>query len=195
MGKSNFLTLVELLTPNGQSMIDDVNDALRMNLVTSVTLGTQQVSGASDSVQAKAIAMTTNPSAVADADAAFLRSDKIGRLVTTPVQVRDLRTTAYATLNTNTETTLLAGVASTFLDLVYVSFANTSTATVNIDLRDGTGQNISQTFAIPANTTQGVSYSVPIPQGVAADTWTVDFNTADVSNTTVYVNGLFARNI
>lgn len=171
----------------------------------------KQVSGSSDSVQASGdvaagvadsgnpvkmggVAMTTNPTAVTDGQRANIRTDKIGRPVMTPIQVRDLRATAYATLSTNTETTLLAGIASTFLDLVYIAFANTSSGAIAIDLRDATTGGIVATFNCPAEATQGIALSMPIPQNVAADTWTVDFNDADISNTTVFVNALFAKN-
>lgn len=149
----------------------------------------------SNPVKIGGVVHTSNPTALADGKRTDAFYDAVGRAVMTPVQIRGLRSTAYATLNSNTETTLLASGSGVFNDLVYIAFANTSSGTVNIDLRDATAAGIVQTYAIPANATQGFSLSMPIPQNVAADTWTVDFNTSDVSNTTVYVNALFAKNV
>ena len=141
------------------------------------------------------IARTANPTAVTAGDRVSATYDDIGRQVMRPLQVRDLLTTAYATLSTNSETTLLASGAGVFNDLLYIAFANTSAGAVDIDIRDATGAGILATFTAPADSTTGVSLAVPIPQNVAADTWTVDFNTADVSNTTVYVNALFSKEV
>lgn len=146
-------------------------------------------------VKVGGIARTTNPTSVADGDRVSATYDSVGRAVTTPVQVRGLRSTAYATLNTNTETTLLAGSASTFRDLVWIKFSNTSTGAVAVDLRETTAGNIVDTYQIPANGIVGVSMAVPYPQANIAGTWTVDFNTADVSNTTLYVSALFSNEV
>ncbi len=141
------------------------------------------------------VARTANPAVVAAGDSVSATFDTIGRQVMRPLQVRGLLTTAYATLSSNAETTLLAGAASTYHDLIYIAFANTSSVALNVDLRDATGTGILATFALPANATAGVSLTPPIPQNVAADTWTVKFNASDISNTTVYANALFAKEV
>jgi len=141
------------------------------------------------------IARTANPTAVAAGDRVSATFDDVGRQVVGLYQVRDLTTTAYATLNTNTETNLLAGAASTFHDLVYIMGANTSSGAVSFDVRDATGGGVIATINCAAEATAGMAPIVPIPQNVVADTWTVDFNDTDISNTTVYVSALFIKNV
>lgn len=173
--------------------------------LTGVTnaIESKQVSGFTDSVfitgQADSMmtyqARTTNPTAVSDGADVRPKADDLGRALITPVQVRDLRVTAYATLNTNSETTLLAGASSTFHDLVWIKFANTSSGAVTIDIRETTGGTIIDTYEVPANATQGVASPIPIPQANVGGSWTVDYNDSDISNTTVYVSGLFEKEV
>lgn len=141
------------------------------------------------------IARQANPTAVAAGDRVSATFDDLGRQVVVPSQVRDLRVTAYATLSTNTETTLLAGAASTFHDLVWIKFANTSSGAVTIDLRETTAGTIIDTYEVPGNGVVGVAAPIPIPQANSAGTWTVDYNDADLSSTTVYVSGLFIKEV
>jgi hypothetical protein len=139
------------------------------------------------------IARTENPTAVAGGDIVTFSSDKVGRQISRPIQVRELIQTAYATITNGTETTLLAGVASTYLDLVYAMFANSSDAAVLVDIRAGTANGIVGTVNVPASSMAGFSPKVPIPQDVAANTWTVDM--PDITGTTVYATALFSKEI
>lgn len=141
------------------------------------------------------IARTANPTAVAAGDRVSATFDDLGRQITRPLQVRDLTLTAYATLNTNTETTLLAAVAGSFLDLVWIKFSNTSTGAVTIDVRDSTAGSIVDTWEVPATSVVGIAPALPYPQGNTGNNWTIDFNDSDISNTTIYVSGLFVREI
>jgi hypothetical protein len=109
------------------------------------------------------------------------------------VTVRSSTTTAYVTLTDSSEDTLLAGTSSTFYDLIYIMGANSSDATVTIDIRCGTGGAVVASLAIPANATQGVSLSTPIPMVEAAQAWTAQNNGSDISNTTVDVAALFDK--
>lgn len=150
---------------------------------------------ASNPVKFGGTARTANPTNVAAGDRVTAGFDVAGRQIIMPIQVRGLLTTAYATLNTNTETTLRAGVASTFNDLVYIMGSNTSAGAVSVDVRDATGGGVIMTLNFPAEGTAGVAPAVPIPQNLVATAWTVDFNDSDISNTTVYFSGLFAQNL
>lgn len=141
------------------------------------------------------IVMTANPTAESGGDVTNFRADDIGRQINRPIQVRDLIRTAYASLSTNTETTLLTATSGAFLDLVWVKFSNTSSGAVTVDLRDSTAGSIVDTYEIPANGVVGISMAVPYPQGNQGNAWTVDFNDSDVSNTTVYVSGLFSQEV
>lgn len=202
-------------------VVQAVDSTSSINVVSSIGLEVKQVSGFTDSVnvvgftssvavvgdvesdaadsgnpvKTGGIARTANPTAVANGDRVATTYDDIGRQVMRPMQVRDLLTTAYATLNTNTETTLVSGSAGSFLDLIWIKFANTSSGAIAIDLRDSSTGSIVDTYNIPAEATQGISMAVPYPQGNQGNAWTVDFNDADISNTTVYVSGLFSREV
>ena len=138
-------------------------------------------------------ARTTNPTAVSDGADVRPKTDDLGRIITRPIQVRDLIQTAYATLANGTETTLLAGAASTFHDLIYCMFANSSDAAVFVDIRAGTSNGVMATVHVPASSMSGFSPKVPIPQDVLANTWTVDM--PDITGTTVYVSALFSKEV
>lgn len=138
------------------------------------------------------IARQTNPTAVADGDRVSASFDDLGRQIVRH-QVRDLTQSAYATLTTGTETTLLAGVASTFLDLMWIVGANNSDVAVSVDIRSGTGGSPLLTLQIPANGTAGISATLPIKQEVIAGTWTADM--ADITGTTVTISALFSKEV
>lgn len=151
-------------------------------------------------------AMTTNPTKVADGDIARFVADPIGRQIITPVQVRGLMQTAYVSVSTGTEATLLAGVSGVFMDLVSVTASTNSTAGVTsqspiyIDVRSCRTGGIVLSLplgSISATNTGSASfaskdYNVPLPQDEAGNAWTVDMN--DITGTTVNISALFARN-
>ena len=153
-------------------------------------------------IKSGGVAMTTLPTKVADGKRSNIRTDATGRTLMVPYQVRELVSTAYATIanggstdNNSTEITLLAGIASTFLDLVYISCVNTSSATVRIDIRDATAGGIVKTMQIPANDTRSETLTNPLPQNTTAAAWTVQANQAGFSTTTVLVNAQFVQNL
>ena len=139
------------------------------------------------------IARQANPAAVAANDRVSATYDDLGRQVMRVNQVRDLIQTAYVALSTGTEATLLASASGVFSDLIYIMGANDSSAAVQVDIRAATGANKIMTIEIPANGTAGVSLPVPIPQDVAADTWTVDM--PDITGTNVYISALFSKEV
>ncbi len=141
------------------------------------------------------IARQANPTAVTAGDRVAATFDDLGRQVMRINQVRDLMLTAYATLSTNSETSLLAGVSGEFHDLVFIKFSNTSSGAVTIDLRDHTAGGIIDTYEVPANGVVGLSLSTPIPQSELDSSWTVDYNDSDLSNTTVYISALFTKEV
>jgi len=139
------------------------------------------------------IAMTTNPTTSADGALAFEKTDKIGRRLNRPIQVRDLIATARVNVITGTETTLLAaGGAGVFLDMITVTAANASTNAVTADFRSVTAGNIEFSLTIPASSTNGIAHPVPWPQGNANNNWTVDLSD-DTHNVTF--NALFSKEI
>ena len=167
------------------------------NSVTStISVGPTPADTADDGnapIQVGGVARTANPTAVAANDVVKATFDDVGRQVVRTVNVRDLMQTAYATLSSGTETTLLAGAASTFHDLVYIMGANTSDAAVQVDIRSATAAGVVMTIEIPPEGTSGVAPPVPIPQDVAAAAWTADM--ADITGTTVLLSALFSKEI
>ena len=143
-------------------------------------------------VQVGGVARQTNPTAVADNDIVKSTHDDLGRQITR-IQVRDLTQSAYVTLTNGTETTLLAGVASTFLDLMWLVAANNSDAAVTVDFRSGTAGTVLFTLQVPANGTAGIGPNALIKQEVAAGTWTADMG--DITGTSVYISALFSKEV
>lgn len=116
--------------------------------------------------------------------------DLSGRQLTR-MQAREIISTAYVTLSTGTEATLLAASAGNFLDLIYIMGANTSGAAVQVDIRAVTAGNIVATLYIPGNSTAGVSLPVPFPQDNQGNNWTVDM--PDITNSNVLISALFSK--
>jgi len=177
----------------------DIGDVTVTDITASTTaiIGDKradEADGDSNPVKIGGVARTANPTAVAAGDRVSATYDDVGRSIQRPLQVRDLMATAYATLSTGTETTLLsAGGAGVYHDLVYVMGANTSDSAIQVDLRDVTAGNVITTIEIPSGGTAGISLPVPIPQGNPNNNWTADM--ADVSNTTLYISGLFSKEV
>ena len=136
------------------------------------------------------IARTTAPTAVADGDRVTASFDSAGRMVTTPYQVRGLIVTAYVTITNGTPTTLLAGDADHFLDLLEISCATDSTvASTNFLLTDDS--TTVRGFDIPVSGTVELKFPVPLPQGAKNSTWRVDME--DVTGTTLQVGAIFVK--
>lgn len=150
------------------------------------------VSGGSANTTAAVLTRQSNPTAVA-ADYVPFSADDLGRQLTRPIQVRDLIKTAYVTLSTGTEATLLAAVAGAFLDLIYIIASNTSTAAQQLDIRATTAGNIVASLYIPANASVGFSLPVPFPQDNQGNNWTVDM--ADVTNSNILISALFSQEV
>lgn len=139
------------------------------------------------------IARQTNPTAFADGDRSNISTDDVGRQLTRPIQVRDLLATAYTTISTGTETTILTAGAATYLDCIWMAFANSSNASQQIDIRAVSGGNIIHTAVIPANGTIGWAPPVPWPQDATGNAWTADG--ADVTNSSVFITSLFSKEV
>lgn len=141
-------------------------------------------------------AMQTNPTAVSDGDIIRFTGDDLGRQLVRPIQVRDLILTAYGTSSTGIETTLLTAAAGTFADCIMLTATNASSAAVQVDIRAVSGGNIIHTFYLPATTGPiGWAPAVPWPQDATGNAWTWDVSGSDVSNTNVYISGLFSKEI
>lgn len=137
-------------------------------------------------------ARTTLPTAVADGDAVRSMYDDHGRLVVSPHSPRDLVNQNRITLTSTTETTLLAAVTATFLDLVFLLLSNESATEVRVDIRDSTGGTIRFSIDLAADGGGAViSLPVPLPQATVNNNWTAQLS-ATVS--TVYITAIAVKN-
>ncbi len=165
-------------------------------LSSTIVVGASSIGTADDGsapLQGGGIARTANPTKVTGGQVVKQSMDAIGRPLTRPVQVRELLATAYVSLTNGTETALATAAAGTYLDLVYIMGANTSSVAQQIDIRAVSGGNVMMTLYLPAQSTAGVSLPVPIPQDATGNAWTAD--NADVTNSTVYVSALFSKEV
>lgn len=167
------------------------------NSSSTIAVGSVQAGTADDGsapMKDGGIARTTNPTGQADGNRVAATYDKLGRQVMRTQQVRDLVATAYVTLSTGTEATLLAGAgAGVFLDLLYIMAANTSNAAVQIDVRAVTAGNVILSLYVPANSTAGVALPLPFPQDNSNNNWTVDM--PDITNSNVLISALFSKEV
>lgn len=155
-----------------------------------------EADGDSNPVKIGGVARTANPTAVAAGDRVSASYDKVGRQLVRPVQVRELLQTAYVTAASEGPKTLLAGVGSTFHDLVYLMCANESDAAITLDVLQSTGGTVQATIVVPAQSTAGLALGgATLPQDHADATWQVDNNAADNSNTTYAVTALFSKEV
>ena len=182
--------------------LTDVSDSIRAyqlsGAIWSVSVAEQKAEDAAHvsgdtGFMALSVRNSTNTTFAADGDYQPIATDGIGRPITRPVQTRGLLQTAYASISTGTEATLLAGASGVYFDLIYLMGTNNSDAAVTVDLRSATGGGIVSAMRIPANGTAGVSLAVPLPQDAAADTWTIDM--PDITGTTITVSALFSREV
>lgn len=164
--------------------------------------------GGNAPVQEGGVARQTNPTAVADGDVVKASYDDLGRQITVPFQVRDLVATAAATLSNSAaaggdcETTLVAATSGAFNDLLWVSMANSSANAIRIVFRDSTAGTDLFDMSAAANSTTEMHFPTPWPQSLVTSIWRVDFaanasivDPNDVTNTTVKVSALFAKNV
>ncbi len=117
--------------------------------------------------------------AVDDQDRTDIATDRFGRLVVVPLQIRGLLSQANITVSTTTETTLLPAIGATvFQDLVSLSCANTSATAVRVDVRDTTAGPVVNQLLVPAGDTRTFVYNVPFRQTNPNGNWTVQLTPA-----------------
>lgn len=117
--------------------------------------------------------------------------DSQGRQFIAQHDVRGAIVSAIASLSTGTATTLIAGDADYFLDIIEMTFANNSTATAGIDLNnDGT---TIRHIDVEAGATVQLSFPAPLKQGKKNLPWIVDMN--DITGTTVSIGAQLIRKL
>jgi len=104
--------------------------------------------------------------------------DSLGREVVT-LAPRLLKVDGNITLTASTaETTLLAGVVGTFLDLCQLVITNSSATATTITIRSGTAGTIKLIVDIAANGGAVINLPVPLAQVTANTTWTAQSSAA-----------------
>lgn len=135
-------------------------------------------------------ARTTNPTAVDDGDIVSIKSDDTGRPIVVHNAPRDLVAQQHTSITTASETTILtAGGAGVFHDLTKLVVTNSSSTSVTVDLRDDTAGTVVAQFAIAPKGGIVLDFNTPMVQGLAADNWTLQSDTA-VSTLEVFVQAV-----
>jgi hypothetical protein len=114
---------------------------------------------------------TTEPTAVADADATYLLADVVGKLVTSPYATGGQAVQNTITLTSTTETDILAAAGVGIRNYVTsVSASNSSATAVLISFRDGTGSGNDVFSFYLAASGGGASHVMPFPIRGTANT-------------------------
>lgn len=178
----------------GSISIDDNGGSVTVD--GAVTVTGNVANDAADSgnpVKIGGIARTANPTAVAGADRVDAAFDDLGRQLVVQGQVRDLISHANITIaNSTTETTLLAAVASTFLDLVSLVLTNASSTAVTCTLKDSTGGTTRMIIDLAANGGAVINLPRPLPQATVNNNWTL---TLSINTVTVHAFAMAEQNV
>jgi hypothetical protein len=130
-------------------------------------------------VKVGAVARTTNPTAVADADRVNLRANKLGDLIVLKNAPRELKVRNTVSIAGTGETTILAaGAASVYHDLTHLTITNGSASATVVTLRDATGGSAVDKYSIAANGGITINFSDPATQATAANNWTLQSSVA-----------------
>lgn len=195
IGDVDVLSLPAL--PAGTNNIGDVDVLTLPALVAGSALigkvGIDQTTvGTTNAVDAQGRAATTNPSAASDGAAVRAMHDKVGRIVTTPGQVRELTGIQATTITSGSETTIVTAVASTYLDLTHLSITNSSATGVTATLKDSTGGTTRAIHYIPATGGIVLTFPTPIAQASVNSAWSLTMSTGVSS---IYVVACYNKNI
>lgn len=153
-------------------------------------------SAASDSgnpVKMGAVGKIANPTAVTDGQRVNLISDKLGKLITVGA-IRDLKGVTQTQIsNSTSETTIVAAVASTFMDVYGLVFANTGATTTKVTVKDSTAGTTRMIFEVPTLETRGFMVPVDsaVPQATVNNNWTA---TCASATTAMEVTAFWVKN-
>jgi hypothetical protein len=144
------------------------------------------------------IAKTANPANATDGNLVGIMCDKAGRLVTTPVNVRENIGKQYTALAANTETTFItAGAAGVFNDITMLIISTAGAAAATLTIKDATGGTTQMVINYPdaALAQSGgpcvLCFNPPLTQTAAANNWTVTNSVATATN----ITAVFAKNL
>lgn len=152
------------------------------------------VSLTTNPVTAGGLGKTANPTAVSDGQVVNTLHDKLGKQIVAG-SIRDLKGDVSVTLTASTaETTLIAAVASTFLDVYGVIIANTSATVAAVSFRDVATGTVRFVIEVPPNDTRGfiLPESAAWKQATVNTAWTIQSGT---SVSSLVVSALYIKNI
>ncbi len=116
------------------------------------------------------------------------KNDVEGRAVVILHDVRGAINTAAASLTTGTATTLIAGDADYFTDIIEMTFANNSGAAQVLIKCDGT---VMRTVQVPGNTTLQLDFEAPLEQPVKGQPILVDLE--DITGSQIDVGATWMK--
>lgn len=189
--------LVVGISPNSAGIITTGTQASPSSAYISTVAAGDIAAAATDSgnpVKIGGVGHTANPTAVTDGQRANAMFDKLGKQIVVG-SVRDLKGDASITLTASTaETTLIAAVAATFIDLYGLILMNTSATATEVVIRDATGAGTARSFMVPAGDTRGfmLSEGGAIKQGAVNTNWTAQCTT---SVSSIKIDALYVKNI
>lgn len=120
----------------------------------------------------------------ASGDYGFHALDQAGILITAGApRALKVTPTVVTITSSTTETTVLAAVASTFLDVYGITFNNTSATATKVTLRDATAGTVRWTGMVPPTDMRGFMLPVDsaIPQTTVNNNWSVQCGTSVAS--------------
>lgn len=142
-----------------------------------------------------AMARTTNPTAVADADRTNLIADKLGKLIAVSA-IRERKGKQHTAITSSTsETTIVtAGAAGVFRDVYALMIANTSATDCTVTIKESTAGTTTHIFIVKAGAEVGFSHDCgsAVVQTTAANNWTA---TCSASVASIYITAHYVENL
>lgn len=119
-----------------------------------------------------------NPTKATNSQRTGIATDAAGRLITVASHERTMSGTQQTTITSSTaETTVLAAVASTFLDITGLQITNSSTSATLVTLKDSTAGTTRKIFNIAAGGGIVVPFNPPLAQATVNTNWTITCGT------------------
>jgi len=138
------------------------------------------------------LAKTSLPSAASDGNLTGAMVDKFGRQVVIPQTIRDLASDQSTTITSSTSaTTIVTAVSATYLDLVSLTFTNSSATGTVVQLYNDDGTTLRWTGYAPATDMRGIVFQVPLTQSATNKAWKLITVTSVAS---VYITAQFIQN-
>lgn len=160
-------------------------------------VGGDTASAATDAgnpVKIGGVGLTANPTAVTTGQRVNAIFDKLGKQIVVGA-IRDLKGVTQTQIsNSTSETTIVASVSSTFLDIYGLIFANTGASTTKVTIKDATSGTTRMIFEVPTLETRGFMVPVDsaVPQAAVTNNWTATCGTA---TTALEVTAFWVKNL